>query len=222
MDSASTLEHLDFQVQEVRDLNKATYVLRVDRHSLKFKAGQCVSVGVRGTGINREYSTYSGEQDPYVELLIREVKDGLVSSALRRCKPGESLSFMGAYGSFVLEKPEDSARKYLFIGTGTGIAPFHSFVRSFPDIDYTILHGVRYLNERYDFEDYASGRYISCVTKEDGGDFRGRVTDYLRQTSVAPNQICYLCGNRLMLAEAFDLLREQGVPGDNLFTEVFF
>jgi ferredoxin-NADP reductase len=222
MDSASTLEHLDFQVQEVRDLTDATYVLRVDRHGLDFKAGQCVSIGIKGTGINREYSTYSGEQDPYLELLIREVENGLVSSALRACKPGDSLNFMGAYGSFVLENPEDSARKYLFVATGTGIAPFHAFVRTHPDIDYTLLHGVRYLNERYDSEDYGNGRYVSCVTNEDGGDFRGRVTDYLRQTPVDPGRICYLCGNRLMLAEAFDLLREQGVSGDNLFTEAFF
>lgn len=222
MEPSSTLEHLDFQVQQVRNLTDATYVLRVDRHELAFKAGQCVSIGIKGTGINREYSTYSGEQDPYLELLIREVENGLVSSALRKCDPGDSLNFMGAYGSFVLEKPEDTTRKYLFIGTGTGIAPFHAFVRTHPDIDYTILHGVRYLNERYDFEDYEAGRYVSCVTQEDGGDFRGRVTDYLRQSPADPERICYLCGNRLMLAEAFDLLREQGVPGDNLFTEAFF
>jgi hypothetical protein len=31
-----------------------------------------------------------------------------------------------------------------------------------------------------------------------------------------------LCGNNSMIAEAYDILRGQGVPGDLLFTEIFF
>jgi NAD(P)H-flavin reductase len=155
-------------------------------------------------------------------MLIREVENGLVSRALRKCSPGTPLHFMGPYGSFVIAEPADTKRQYLFVSTGTGIAPFHAFAQSYPGIRYTLLHGIRRLEEQYDHQDYAEGSYIACVTQEDGGGFRGRVTDYLRAHPVAPSTICYLCGNRAMLAEAFDILREQGVPGNNLFSEAFF
>ena len=222
MPDLDTTTGLEYRVQTIRNLTDDTYVLRIDRHELDFRAGQCVSLGLKGTGINREYSTYSGEKDPHLELLIRKVENGLVSAALQSCRVGEAVSFMGAYGSFVLEKPEDSEQKYLFIATGTGIAPFHSYVQSFPQIDYTLLHGIRYLSERYDMQDYEPSRYVACVSREEGANFRGRVTDYLQGHPAEPDTLCYLCGNSLMLAEAFDLLREQCVLGDNLFTEAFF
>jgi len=49
-----------------------------------------------------------------------------------------------------------------------------------------------------------------------------RLADYLRDNPVDPNAIVYLCGNRGMIVDAFEILRDQGVPGNNLFTEVFF
>ncbi|MGI6756413.1 MAG: hypothetical protein ACOX32_00640 [Bacteroidaceae bacterium] len=55
-----------------------------------------------------------------------------------------------------------------------------------------------------------------------GGDFKGRVTDYLRQNPVNPDTLCYLCGNCDMIHEVFDILEEQGVKSDNIFTEVYF
>lgn len=210
------------RVQAVRHLTSTTFVLRIDRNKVPCTAGQCVTLGLHGSGINREYSLYSGEQDDYFDFLIREVEGGQVSTELRRCKPGDLVDFDGPYGRFVIERPEERSRRYLFIATGVGIAPYQSFVRSYPWLDYTIVHGVRYCEERYDMGTYERGRYIACVTREEGGDFRGRVTAYVAEHPVAPGTICYLCGNNAMIAETYDLLRAQGVPGDNLFTEIFF
>jgi ferredoxin-NADP reductase len=132
------------------------------------------------------------------------------------------VDFDGPYGKFIVERPNDTARHYLFIATGVGIAPYHSFISTYPDLDYTVLHGVRFMRERYEHEFYAPDRYICCLSQEAGGDFQGRVTDYLRAHPVAPGTICYLCGNNAMIAEVYDLLRAQGVPGDELFSEIFF
>ena len=49
-----------------------------------------------------------------------------------------------------------------------------------------------------------------------------RLTEYLQKHPAQPDSIVYLCGNRSMIIDAFEILREQGVPGNNLFTEVFF
>ena len=222
MNASETLINTSLhRVIEVKHLTRQAYRLRVERGSLQFKAGQCVNVGLPGAGVNREYSTYSGEKDPFLDMLIKEVEGGIVSVALKARNPGDSVEIHGAYGDFRLKTPGDG-RPYLFIGSGTGIAPFRSFVRTYPKLDYKILHGVRHTEERYDREDYDPARYVACVSREDGGDFRGRVTDYLRRNPADKKSVCYLCGNRAMIVEVYGLLREQGVPSDNLFTEVFF
>ena len=189
---------------------------------MAFKAGQCANLGVPGTGVNREYSAYSGENDPYLDFLIKEVKNGIVSVQLTHLKAGSQVEIHGCYGDFRIPKPELNGRPYLFIGTGTGIAPFHSYVLSYPGLNYKVVHGIRFARERYDHNDYESGRYVSCVSREDGGDFRGRVTDYLKKNPATKDSLSYLCGNRAMISEVYGLLRSQGVPSDSIFSEAFF
>jgi len=220
--SGNIAVNLKPKVIHVRDLTASSYVLRVERLGMAFRAGQSITLGVRRMRVNREYTVYSGEQEPYFDVLIRDIQAGTVSPALRGCAPGEELECAGPYGSFVIEKPEDKSRRYLFVGTGTGIAPFHAFVRTHPNLNYRLVHGVRLLEERYDMADYARDRYIACVSNEKGGDFDGRVTDYLKQHPTDPQTICYLCGNGKMLSEAYDILRGQGVPSDQLHVEAFF
>ncbi len=223
-----------YKVLGVRALTESTYVLRVERNGFEFVPGQCVNIGLVKTGVNREYSTYSGVQDKHLEFLIKEIDGGAVSRALIKLKKSNRVSIFGAYGLFTIQNPEDKKKKYTFIGTGTGIAPFHSYVRSYPVIDYQILHGIRTKEERYDYKDYEQKRYIACLSRERGnglpreytrndtGIFYGRITDYLKQTKIDPGRLYYLCGNSEMINDVYDILREAGVGGSNIITEVFF
>ncbi len=219
--AAVRADHLH-KVLEVKFLTEDAYRIRCERGGLQFKAGQCVNLGVPGAGVNREYSTYSGEGDPHLDFLIKEMKGGVVSVKLKAIPPGGHVEIHGCYGDFRIKAPELDGRPYLFIGTGTGIAPFHSFVRSYPGLNYRIVHGIRYARESYDRQDYAAGRYVSCVSREDGGDFRGRVTDYLKKNPAAQGALCYLCGNRAMISQTYELLRSQGVRSDDIICEAFF
>ena len=96
---------------------------------MQFKAGQHIIVGLKGELNQREYSVYSGEKDDYLEILVREVLNGNVSLQLKQCKPGQLLQVNGPFGSFGLETFDMFSRKLVFIASGTGIAPFHSFVK---------------------------------------------------------------------------------------------
>ena len=91
-----------------------------------------------------------------------------------------------------------------------------------PGLDYTILHGVRYAVDAFDPVHYDGGRVIRCVSREDAGDYRGRVTDYLRQNPVDEGASVYLCGNCDMIYEAYDILSDQGISRDRMFAEVYF
>ena len=210
------------KVLEIRNLSPSTYVLRLERNDFAFKPGQCVNLGLKGSGVNREYSTYSGVNEPHLEFLIKEVQGGTVSPGLRKVTPGSEVELHGPYGSFVIDPNNIATSRFIFIGSGTGIAPFHSFVCSYPKLDYRILNGIRFLGERYDDQDYDPSRIIHCVSREKGDGFQGRVTDYLKQTEICPESIYYLCGNQGMIHEVYDFLRKKNVSGDQIFTEAFF
>ncbi|MBI3955441.1 oxidoreductase [Candidatus Gottesmanbacteria bacterium] len=209
------------RVLEIRRLSNSTFTMKLARNNFKFIPGQCVNIGLVGSAVNREYSTYSGADDNYLEFLIRKVKGGAVSEGLSQLNPGQEVTLDGAYGTFIIKKPT-TAGKYVFLGSGTGIAPFHSFVKSYPKIDFQILHGIRFATEQYDRKDYEKGSYIACVSKGKGGDFAGRVTDYLKKIPLPLDTLYYLCGNRAMINDVYDILRVKGINGSNIFTEVFF
>jgi NAD(P)H-flavin reductase len=212
-----------YKVLNIRDLSPSTYILRLERKKLNFKPGQCFNLGLKGSGINREYSIYSGVDDSYLEFLIKEVKRGSVSPALRKVKPGDEVTLHGPYGAFTISSDKAKKTLFTFIATGTGIAPFHSFVRTYPDLDYRIINGVRTAEERYEYNDYDRKRLTTCVTRDDcWSGFKGRVTDYLQQHYIDPTQIYFLCGNQGMIQKGYDLLRIKGVSGDQIFTEAFF
>jgi ferredoxin--NADP+ reductase/benzoate/toluate 1,2-dioxygenase reductase subunit len=210
-----------YRLQQKRTLTPDTYVLRFDRNEMNFRAGQHITLGIPGNNQVREYSIYSTEQDQSLEVLIKEVETGLVSKQLRKLIPGELLDVDGPFGYFTIDRQHFN-RKFLFVGTGTGIAPFRSLAGTYPALDYTILHGVRYAPDAYEKHRYPADRYVLCTSRDKDGDFAGRVTDYLKQYSLESDTLVYLCGNCDMIYDVYDYLTSRGFPSGNIKTEVYF
>ena len=210
------------KIHQVRFLTDNTFVLRFDRGGMKFKAGQHIIVSPEGETDQREYSVYSGENDDYLEILVREVLNGKISGQLKNCTPGQLLQVNGPFGSFGIESYDMFSRKLVFIATGTGISPFHSFVRSYPGIDYTIIHGIRYGDEAYEKDEYDPRRYVLCTSKDNSGNHKGRITTYLPKLSARSDMLFYLCGNNSMIYEAYHILRDKGIRDENIFMEIYF
>lgn len=210
-----------FLVHGVRHLSSSAFVLRFDRHGMVFAPGQYVTVGPADEIHMREYSVYSAPNEPYLEILVKEVEEGYVSRRLARLTPGDRVRVDGPFGFFTIDEDWRDQR-FIFIATGTGISPFHAFVHSYPGIDYRLLHGVRTSAEFYDHDCYDEARLVRCVTREPGGDYEGRVTAWLREQPIDPAARYYLCGNCDMIYEAFDILQDAGVPHHHLFAEVYF
>ncbi|PKP29727.1 MAG: oxidoreductase [Bacteroidetes bacterium HGW-Bacteroidetes-17] len=206
----------------LRELTLTAYVLRLERKNIKLFAGQHISLGFGNDGATREYSIYSGENDPFIEVLIKEVEDGLVSKQLKRCEIGDRVRFDGPVGYFRIDENKIKDSKFLFIASGTGIAPFHSFIKSYPELEYELLHGVRYSYEAYERSEYNANNYHLCSTRDDKGNYFGRVTEYLKDLPFDNSMQVYLCGNCDMIHDAYDILLEQGFSADNLHSEVYF
>ena len=223
INNPNIIKHINQKkIREIRFLTKSTFVLRFDRDNIQFVAGQHVIIGLEGALNQREYSIYSSEKSDYLEILVKEVINGNVSLQLRNCQPGDLLEVNGPFGSYKLETNEIYSRKFFFIGTGTGISPFHCFVTSYPGINYTIFHGIRDINETYEKHVYDPKRYLPCVSTGNKSKYNGRVTDFLPYYPDEPDMVYYICGNSSMLYDVCKILRDKGVPPERIFTEVYF
>ncbi|MDF1569205.1 MAG: FAD-binding oxidoreductase [Spirochaetaceae bacterium] len=205
----------------LRELGEGAFVVRIERRNMEFAPGQYIHVGPIPGIDRREYSVYSSSDDDFLEILVKEVDQGSVSPKLRQLKVGDEVDVEGPFGFFRIEEGDFGA-PMLFIATGTGISPFHCLIKSYPDLDYRLIHGVRHKTELYDHDAYEPDRVVSCLSRDDGGDFSGRVTSWLKGNPAPEGCLAYLCGNCDMIYEAYDILGSQGVGADRIHAEVYF
>ncbi|HCR92274.1 MAG TPA: oxidoreductase [Prolixibacteraceae bacterium] len=218
----STVHRTRHKVISVENLTPETFVVRIEKNDFRFEPGQYVVFRIPELKQGREYSIYSGANDKNLEVLVKEVKDGYFSPKLSHLKPGDLVEVHGPFGKFFIDEKLIPNNKFVFIASGTGIAPFRSMVRTHANLDYTLIHGVRYSNEAYDKHEYAPGRHILCTTGDKNGNYHGRLTGYLNECSFAENTHFYLCGNSNMIFDALEILKEKGFDRDHIHCEVYF
>ena len=211
-----------YKVEAIRQLTNETFLLKLPKARFAFQAGQHISLGIQGDYQSREYSIYSGVNDNHLEVLVKEVDKGYFTPKLRKLKAGDLVEIHGPFGKFGMEPKLAKTGKFVFIASGTGIAPFRSIVRSYPEIDYMLIHGVRHASEAYDRNEYACDRYILCSSRDPKGTYHGRLTGYLKNCTFAPETEFFLCGNSDMIFDALEILKEKGFERDQIHCEVYF
>lgn len=179
-------------------------------------------------------------QSPLVEVAISHIPGGLASESLKNLAPGQAQTAAGPVGRLVL-KDEEKPKRYILVGTGTGIAPYRAMIpvlekrlNEDQELEVMILFGIRNPTERFytdDFEALAArnprARFYTCYSQEVVKDpspyeWNGRVTHYLKELTFDPaNDIVYLCGNPAMIDDAFVLLQEAGFDHKNVKREKY-
>lgn len=210
------------KIVDMRFLTDQTFVIRMERKNISFIAGQHIRVRIPDRPQFRVYSIYSAEQDPYIEILLKEIPDGYYSPLLKNRKVGDFLEVKGPSGHFCINPAHVKKSRFLFIATGTGISPFHSYILSYPQLDYQLIHGVRYITEAYESDVYQRERLTICTTGDNMGDYHGRVTQYLQEKILDNDYLVYLCGNSLMINDAINILKEKGFQNDQIYIESYF
>ncbi len=211
-----------YKVKKLRSLTENTFVLTLPKSRFKYKAGQHISLSIKGDYQSREYSIYSAENGENLEVLVKEVAGGYFSPKLKHLKKGEFVEVHGPFGKFGLDEKKLNSHKHVFIASGTGIAPFHSMVESNPELDYHVIHGVRFANEAYEKDDYRKDRITVCASRDEKADFKGRLTEYLKTAEFSKNTAFYLCGNSDMIFDAMEILTEKGFDREDVYVEVYF
>jgi len=210
------------RVESLCYLKTDAFVIRVERHGFDFVPGQHVTLGLAGAAINREYSIYSGLDDPWLEFLVKIHPGSDSASNLGRAIPGDRVDLAGPYGAFVLPVNLPAETPVWFFAAGVGIAPFHSIIRSRPSLNYHLVHGVRAAADAYHRSAYDPARHTLCCSRAADGDFAGRVTTWLAAHRLPAAALAFVCGPAAMVADTYECLRTQGLPSDRIFVEVFF
>lgn len=219
------------RVSRVRDLTHDVRELDLrlmEPPQITFKAGQFVSFEVgqneKKQALIRPYSIASPpSQTETVTLLLNLVPGGPGSTYLFSLKEGDETQFKGPAGAFRLR--DDPARDYLFVATGTGIAPIRSMLLALFEKDaagsVTLFWGLRSRRDLY-YQDKlaawakAHPRFTFTTTlsrPEDGwqGE-RGRVTRLAEERIASvQNLAVYLCGNSGMLQDVTGTIQKKGL-----------
>ena len=219
------------QVEAVMDLTHDVRRLDlrlIEPTTIMFKPGQFISFEVpnpqTGRLVTRAYSIASQpSHSDVITLLFNLVPGGPGSVFLFGLKVGEKTHFKGPAGHFYLR--EDPAREFLFVATGTGIAPIRSMLLANaerPDPrPATLFWGLRSQRDLYEQEELAelakrSSTFTAVTTlsrPEPGwSGASGRVLRLIEEriTSVK-NLAVYLCGNSAMIADSTALLQKKGL-----------
>lgn len=214
--------HNIHKVEQIKHLTDTAFIIQIERKGLEFTPGQHLVVGKKDNKEFRQYSLYNSINDNYFEILVKEVEDGVVTPKLKNLKVGDELEINGPMGYFTISEITRNNKPVVMIATGTGIAPFKSFITSYPNMNYKLIHGVRTGSEAYEKELYNKKRYILCTSRDDEGQIKGRVTDYIEKTKFSKDTQFYLCGNNEMIFDVMETLKNRGFVANQMFAEVYF
>ena len=213
-----------FSVLEIEWKTAKVFEISLQRNGLVFEPGDSVSIYAEKGDESRPYSITSGVDETVLKFLIQRMPQGHVSNFLSKLQSGDSIRLSSPYGWFHPGKDiEDDP--FIFIATGTGIAPFLSYIRTYlkrpPEV---CLYGVRWLKDAIDL-DFLNK---SCTTKlaisreSISPHHHGRVTDLVNQIRPKKKMHYYLCGLDEMIDEVSSSLEESGVDFSKIHREVFF
>jgi NAD(P)H-flavin reductase len=210
------------KIIDKRILSNDTIVLVLEKGSISFKAGQYIVLSFPNEKEAREYSVYSGENEPNLEILLKTLPEGSFSMRLGDLNVGDPILIDGPFGYFVMKPDEILSKPHVFVASGTGISPFRSYIQTYPQMHYSLLHGIRTVNDRIEPENYDPNKLTYCISREESVYFNGRVTDYLIKYKISQEAIYHLCGNSAMINDVTNILEASGIKPENIRTEVFF
>lgn len=215
---------------------------RADGLPLDFIPGQFLQVHFTyadGTPTRRSYSLATihdhalgpGEA---VEIAVSYVPGGAATALFENLPIGGTVQASGPFGRFCLQ-PGDDNRRYLLVGTGTGVTPYRAMLPLLEramagrGVEAVLLFGARspgellYGDEFRAFAEAHPGfRFMPCFSRvlpepgsaQDHPDVRhGYVQQFLDELAPSPSgDIAYLCGNPDMVDACFEALKGHGLP----------
>ncbi len=243
---AHLLEVEEYEVR-VEAIEELTYDIRRLRLAFgpgvafRFRAGQYVQIETPiydglGEPVYRAYSISSPPQGTgAIELIIRKVPRGICTTYVHELLlVGDRLTLNGPYGEFYLR---DTPAEAVFIGGGSGLAPFESMLADMAERGIrkkvTLFFGAVARRDLYDLERFAAHekavpgfRFVPALSDpapDDGWDGEtGLITEVVgRSYGDMAGMEAYLCGSPGMIDACVRVLTAKGVAEDSIFYDKF-
>ncbi len=212
---------------------------------ITFTEGQFISLQVKDPEqeeptVWRAYSLASAaRKDEPHELCVKLQPNGRAAKYIRNLQAGDIVQFRAAYGDFIYRTKSD--RGVCFIGTGTGVAPLRSIIRSEkfrkePPLFSLALLGFRTQEDilyQGEFERLGVKTYYALSQEDENTKITtkgatplqvGRIPSLLARLKDSfpwSDTDFYLCGNGDMIEEAIRFLKSKGVQQSAIFAEAF-
>ncbi|MEX0902248.1 MAG: ferredoxin--NADP reductase [Pseudohongiellaceae bacterium] len=210
------------------------FSLKIAADAADFTAGQFTSLAldIEGERVARPYSYLSSPGEQPLEFFFYTAVDGVLSNALIKLEPGDPVWVREKAAGFFTLDEVPPAREMWMMGTGTGVAPFFSILRTeepWQRFDHIVLAvgvrtqaDLRYQHLIDDLRNQYGERfhYQPFISREDvTGAIRGRIPASIesgtlevsvnRSLSVEESHIM-LCGNPDMVKDATAVLKLRG------------
>ncbi len=234
----------EFEVEVVRTeaatdlIRKITFGLR-GPSEIDFKPGQYIQTILELPDEEPVIRGYSVASSPTrtgsIELDVRLVEGGIMSSHLHRLEVGSRLKITGPYGDLFLRETTD--RTVVCIAGGVGLAPMKSIISFLHEKKsgrkIYLFHGVGDLSQLYDrteFEELGKLNprfiYVPAISDDATSDIwtgqRGLVTEVFSRIFPKDEPAeAYVCGPPAMVQAVLPLLREKGIRPQDTFHDAF-
>lgn len=237
-------EKFSILLQEKREIAPMVYhftFTREDNQPFDFIAGQFINLffPVEDTLIQRSYSlANSPAMSPTIELAVSYVSQGKASDYLFNMPVGQSILCAGPFGRLTLR--EEQPKRYILIGTGTGVTPYRSMLPELAkriktdDVDVVLMLGARTPNDllyRDEFlqyhQDHAKFTFIGCCSRsvtnpQPDYERQGYVQQQLDNLNLNPSSdIIFLCGNPNMIDAVYEKLVGMGFDAKTVRREKY-
>ncbi len=210
------------------------FSLKIEADIPQFMAGQFMSLAleINDKRVARPYSFLSSPGQNPLEFFFYVASDGVLSNALVKLESGDKVLLKAKAQGFFILNEIPAARDLWMIGTGTGIAPYFSILRSeevWQKYDNVVLvEGVRAskdlpyqdLIEKISQDHPDKFTFQAFVSREEFPNaIKGRIPASLKDGSLeqkvgltlspSDSQVM-LCGNPDMVKDCVEMLKNQG------------
>lgn len=197
--------------------------LHIEKFDLPFVPGDCMALYADDGRVSRPYSLASGTADPELRFIIRRMDGGDVSPFLCSRRPGDIVRVSPPFGWF---RPGALAaqRPFVFMATGTGVAPFFAYLRSPGAIrPAAFRYGCREASDQVDVDWLRErGGVDPFLSRERNSVSRhGRITERMNELPIGDYDY-YLCGLDSMIDETTRYLQGSGISLARVHRECFF
>ncbi|ATW01962.1 hypothetical protein CCU22_01995 [Candidatus Legionella polyplacis] len=226
-----------------KNVKSLIFKIKNEKYAFSYKPGQFITIffNYKNQIIKRSYSIANiPNEKKYIEIAVSYVKNGLATDILFNLKYNECLNINGPFGRLILKTNDQTFKRYIFLATNTGIAPYRSMINELKtklecnkDLKIIILQGVKtredilFKNEFIEFsKKYPQTLFKACFSQEKNilnhYEFLGYVQNALINLNLnAKNDIIYLCGNPNMINQSTTILKKIGFESQQIIREKY-